>query len=98
MKPAILDLAQEVTGQPDPDSAVEEALYTYVRQKIRRYRQTIARLQKKYGISFEEFRERLGTELPLTWEHERDFLTWEEALTNIRYFEEHLCRLRTHGR
>ena len=93
MKPAILKLAQEVTGQPDPESAVGEALKTCLHQKIRRYRRITGRLEKKYGVSFEEFSRRLGTELPLSWEHERDFLSWEEALTNLRYFEERLRQL-----
>jgi hypothetical protein len=97
MKPAILDLAQELTSQPDPERAVGEALQAYVHQKIRRYRRTAARLQKKYGMSFAEFHRRLGAELPLSWEHERDFLAWEEALTNLRYFEERAHHLQAHA-
>ncbi len=97
MKSAILDLAQELTGQPDPESAVEEALQAYVLQKIRHYRRIAARLQKKYGMSFEEFSHRLGVELPLSWEHEQDFLLWEEALTNLHYFEGRLRQLEAHA-
>lgn len=98
MKSTILDLAQELTGQPDPESAVGEALQTYLQEKIRRCRRVIARMEKKYGVSFEEFSRQLGTELPLSWEHERDFLTWEEALTNLRYFEERAHQLQAHAR
>ena len=97
MKPAILELAQELTGQPNPESAVSEALHAYLQQKIRRCRQTIARLQRKYGMSFEDFARRLGTELTLSWEHERDFLAWEEALTNLRYFQEQAQQLHAHA-
>jgi len=96
MRAALLDLAQEVTGRPDPDSAVEEALCAYLRQKIRYYRAIKARLERKYGHSFEEFRRRLGADLPLSWEHERDFLAWEEACTNLAYFEERLRQLTAH--
>ena len=88
MKPAILELAQELTGQPDPESAMSEVLHAYLQLKIRRCRRLIARLERKYGMGFEEFARRLGVELPLSWEHERDFLAWEEALTNLRYFQE----------
>lgn len=98
MNPAILDLAQEVTGQPNPESAVGEALKTYLQQKIRHYRRVVARLEKKYGMSFEEFSRQLGTKLALCWEHEQDFLRWEEALTNLRYFQEQAQRLQPHGR
>jgi hypothetical protein len=97
MKPALLELAQEVTGQPNPESAVQEALKTYLRQKIQRYRHVVARLERKYGLSFEEFSRQLGTELPLSWRYERDFLTWEEALTNLRYFEERAHHLQAHA-
>lgn len=96
MKSAIFALAQEVTGQPDPETAVGEVLQTYLQQKMRRCRRTIARLEKKYGLTFEGFTQRLGRELPLSWEHEQDFLAWEEALTNLRYFEEHLSQLNAH--
>lgn len=96
MKDSLLDIAQAVTGQPDPSRAIEEALQSYVQQKIRRYRRLVARLHRKYGISFEEFQRRLGTELPLSWEHEQDFLSWEEALTNLAYFEKCLHQLRAH--
>lgn len=94
MKSAILELAQELTGQPDPESA--EALQTYLQEKIRRCRRMVARLEKKYKLSFEEFTRRLGGELPLSWEHERDFL--EEALTNLRCFEERAQQLQAHAR
>jgi hypothetical protein len=97
MKPAILELAQELTGQPDPESAMSEVLHAYLQLKIRRCRRLIARLERKYGMGFEEFERRLGVELPLSWEHERDFLAWEEALTNLRYFQEQAQQLHAHA-
>ena len=90
-------LAQEVTGRADPTEALEETLRSYVEQKLSHYRQEVSRLEHKYALSFEAFTERLGKDLPLTWEHEQDYMAWEEALTNLEYFEKITSQLKVHA-
>jgi hypothetical protein len=90
-------LAQEVTGRADPTEALEETLRTYVEQKLGHYQQEVSRLEHKYALSFEAFTHSLGKDLSLTWEHEQDYMTWEEALTNLEYFEKIASQLRVHA-
>ncbi len=90
-------LAQEVTGRTDPTEALEETLRTYVEQKLSHYQQEVARLEHKYALSFEAFAQRLAKDLPLTWEHEQDYMAWEEALTNLEYFEKITSQLKVHA-
>lgn len=89
-------LAQEVTGRGSPEEALEVTLRSYLEQKIDDYRQDIQDLETKYRMSFEEFKERLGKELDLSWQHERDFMCWEEAITNLNHFHQLLDCLRTY--
>ena len=90
-------LAQEVTGRADPTEALEETLRAYVEQKLIHYQHEISRLEYKYALSFEAFAQRLGKDLPLTWEHEQDYMTWEEAITNLEYFEKIASQLKVHA-
>lgn len=97
MEEEILKLAQEVTGMRDWDRAVVIALESYLEQKIAEYRQVVESLSGKYGTEFNKFKEMLGRELALSWEHERDYMDWEEAVTNIEHFESALERLKAYA-
>lgn len=90
-------LAQEVTGRDDPLEALEETLRSYIEQKLSHYRQEILRLEHKYGLTYEAFVRKLGQELLLTWEHEQDYMAWEEALTNLEYLENISRQLTVHA-
>ena len=90
-------LAQEVTGRADATEALEETLRTYVEQKFSHYQQEVSRLEHKYVLNFEAFAQKLGKDLPLTWEHEQDYMAWEEALTNLEYFEKITSQLKVHA-
>jgi translation initiation factor 2 alpha subunit (eIF-2alpha) len=97
MREQILNLAQEVTGAQNVDKAVTIALESYLEQKIAEYKQVAKGLIEKYGVGFSEFKEMLGTQLALTWEHEKDYMDWEEAVTNLEYFESTLERLKAYA-
>jgi len=94
MQEKILELAKEVTGTQDLDKAVAIVLRSYLEQKIAEYKQVVKNLSKKYGVEFDRFKEMLGDQLALTWEHEKDYMDWEEAITNLAYFESALERLK----
>lgn len=91
------DLARKLTGREDSVEALEETLRGYIEQKIDHYRQQIAQLEGKYGLKFEAFSEKLGNDLPLSWQHEQDFMAWEEALTNLEYLESASQQLKIHA-
>lgn len=95
-------LAQEITGKERPEEALSTALKGYLEQQVERYQEVIRELEQKYGMSFEEFEKKLGQGLTLSWEHERDYLcpsfgymAWEEAVTNLQYFQRVAERLKT---
>jgi hypothetical protein len=90
-------LAQEITGRDDPLEALAETLRNYIEQKLGHYRQEILRLERKYGFTYAAFVEKLGQELPLTWEHEQDYMAWEEALTNLEYMQTLNRKLTVHA-
>lgn len=89
-------LAQEITGKDKPEEAVGAALKCYLEQKIKEYQEVVKRLEQKYGMSFEVFSAKLGQELSLSWEHEQDFMAWEEAITNLRYFQQTMEQLKAY--
>ena len=91
-------LTMEITGRDDLTEALEETLRSYVEQRLSHYRREINQLEDKYGITYEAFREKLNKLFPLTWEHEQDLMTWEEAVTNIEYFEDLLSQPKVHVR
>lgn len=91
----LIKLAQEITGRSDSGEALEVTLRSYLEQKIKDYRQDIQVFSDKYGMDFREFKEKLGKEIELTWEHEQDFMLWEEAVTNERHFRRLLNQLKT---
>ena len=97
MQEQILKLAQEVTGGQDMDKAVTIALESYLEQKIAEYRQVTKSLSEKYGAEFSKFKEMLGTQLALSWKHEKNYMDWEEAVTNLEYFESALERLKAYA-
>jgi hypothetical protein len=90
-------LAQEVTGRDNPQEAIEETLRAYIELKLQDYQREILRLEQKYGVDYGTYVGKLDEELPLTWEHEQDCLAWEEAVTNLAYFEEMNQRLVAHA-
>ena len=55
-------------------------------------------MSEKYGVGFDELKEMLGDRVALTWEHEKDYMDWEEAVTNLEYFELTLERLKAYAR
>jgi hypothetical protein len=90
-------LAQEITGRDDPRVALEEILQSYMAQKLGHYQQEILRLERKYSLTYDAFVRQLGQELPLTWEHEQDYMAWEEALTHLEYLQNLSRKLTVHA-
>ena len=90
-------LAQEVTGRNDPTEALWETLRSYIEHRIQHYRKEINRLESKYGLKYEGFAGKLNNEIDLSWEHEQDYMAWEEALTNLKHFEDITNQMKIHA-
>lgn len=88
MNQELIKLAQDITMQKDPDLALSLTLIGYLEQKIEACEEQIKGFEKKYRMGFKEYEKKLGKELELSYEHEKDYLEWEGAITNLKYFRE----------
>jgi hypothetical protein len=48
-------------------------------------------------MSFDEFDEKLGKKLELSWEHEKDFFSWEGAKTDLKKLEKYKEKIDLYG-
>jgi hypothetical protein len=94
MAQEVVKMAQEITTKEAPEEALSIVLKTYLEQKIAECTERIKHFEKKYGMSFNDFYEKLGEEFSLSWEHEEDYMDWEAATTNREYFKEAFEKLR----
>ena len=90
-------LAKEATGTESLTEAIEVALRGYVEQKLSQYEATITELEARYGVDFNAFEAKVGNELPLSWENEQAYMTWQEAITNLEHFHEIAAKLKVHA-
>jgi len=86
MAEELLKLVEKVTGRPRAEG-LKEVLVSYVDKRICEYKRVIRGFESKYGMSFEEFYEKLGVDFPLDWEHEKDAFDWEAAITELEELE-----------
>ncbi|MEW6557211.1 MAG: hypothetical protein AB1349_07645 [Elusimicrobiota bacterium] len=54
------------------------------KKEIKKWLKVVTSLKKKYNINFIQFEKKLGKDFNLTWEHEKDYIDWDWALTNIK--------------
>ncbi|MFQ6063313.1 MAG: hypothetical protein ACE5J9_09110, partial [Methanosarcinales archaeon] len=47
----------------------------------------ISKFETKYGMSFEEYKERLGLQYTLSYEHEKDYMNWEASVIEYRFLK-----------
>ena len=82
----------KATGARDLDEAFETVLREYLSLKIEKLEQATSRLEEKWGMSFSEFKRRMGeNDLPedaYTQEVESDFWDWEEAETLKAHYQQ----------
>jgi len=93
MAEEMVKMAREITMKEAPEEALSIVLKTYLEQKIAECETRIEHFEKKYGMSFNDFYEKFGEEFSLSWEHEKDYMDWEAATTNLQYFKEVLEKL-----
>ena len=90
-------VAQRMTGEDQPFRATGLALAGYAEQMIASRQRTVQRMADTYGLPFHAFYLRLGEEIPLSWEHEQDYMQWEEAVTNLPELDRITLHLKSHA-
>lgn len=79
----------EITGEPRVELAVVALLEDAVEHRIEKIEAAIKIYEKKYGMSFEEFKKRFEKgEIPDSYSYnkETDFLEWEGLVSRIRRY------------
>lgn len=97
MTKEMLKLAQEITMRKNPEEALSVVLKSYLERRIEECKREIKKFEKKYGMSFEDYKDKLGEEFPLSYEHEKDYMNWEAAITEYRILNEHFKKIESHG-
>jgi hypothetical protein len=85
----MVNITQKVISEENIEKGMAKLLYNETRRKLIEYELLDRNLTKKYGMSFDEFREKKMIEkLGYTWEVEKDYQNWEIARGGIEMMEE----------
>jgi len=80
----MVNLTRKVILKENIERAMAKLLYNEMRRKLIEYELLDRNFTKKYGMSFEKFREKKMIEkLGYTWEVEKDYQSWEIAKDGI---------------
>ena len=81
----MLELAQEITKKKSPEGAMGQVLKGYLERRIKECEEEISEFEIKYGATFEDYKEKLGEEITLSYEHEKDYMNWEASVIEYRF-------------
>ena len=91
----MVNLTRKVISEENIERAMAKLLYNEMRRKLIEYELLDRNFTKKYGMSFEKFREKKVIEkLGYTWEVEKDYQSWEIAKDGIETMEEMIDKVR----
>ena len=91
----MVNLTRKVISEENIEKGMAKLLYNETRRKLIEYELLDRNLAKKYGMSFDEFREKKMIEkLGYTWEVEKDYQNWEIARDGIETMEEIIDKVR----
>jgi hypothetical protein len=91
----MVNLTRKVISEENIERAMAKLLYNEMRRKLIEYELLDRNFTKKYGMSFEKFREKKMIEkLGYTWEVEKDYQNWEIAKDGIETMEEMIDKVR----
>jgi hypothetical protein len=91
----MVNLTRKVISEENIERGMAKLLYNETRRKLIEYELLDRNLAKKYGMSFDEFREKKMIEkLGYTWEVEKDYQNWEIARDGIETMEELIDKVR----
>ncbi|MEA1956796.1 MAG: hypothetical protein U9N01_00340 [Euryarchaeota archaeon] len=94
----VVNITRKVISEEKEESierGMAKLLYNETRRKLIEYELLDRNLTKKYGMSFDEFREKKMIEkLGYSWEVEKDYQNWEIARDGIETMEEMIDKVR----
>ena len=92
MSPKLGEILVRTTHSKDIDDALHKVFSEYLELKVTKLREIISGFQKKWDMTFEEFKRHFkeGTlrENTYSFDTEKDFWQWEEAETLEKHYEE----------
>ena len=92
----VVNITRKVISEENIEKGMAKLLYNETRRKLIEYELLDRNLAKKYGMSFDEFREKKMIEkLGYTWEVEKDYQNWEIARDGIETMNGMIDRVRT---
>lgn len=91
----MVNITRKVISEENIERGMAKLLYNETRRKLIEYELLDRNLTKKYGMGFDEFREKKMIEkLGYMWEVEKDYQSWEIARDGIETMEEMIDRVR----
>jgi hypothetical protein len=94
---SITKILMDITGEPKLEPAIMEILKDAVEHRIEKIEGEIRIYEKKYSMSFEEFREKFEKdeiESSYSYEIEMDYFEWEGLVTRLRKYTDILKQLK----
>lgn len=89
-----LRIAHQLVPADSAEASLKQIMINEIRRRLNRYELMDQRFRRKYGMSFEEFREqRMVEKEGYSFEVESDFCDWEMAVTGISSLKEYLSEL-----
>lgn len=91
----VLDALTALEPEGDPDTKIAKVVEEALVRRLHHYRYVDRRMQQKYAMTLDEFRDRRVVEQRgHSFEVESDFWEWELAVDGIRTMERRLSDLR----
>jgi len=91
ISPKLGELLIKTTGSSDIDNAFEKVFSEYIELKLKDLKKTSESFQNKWGMCFEDFKEKIRTGAltkdSYAFDVEKDFWLWEEAETLKKHYE-----------
>jgi|Deesub1362A_J573_1020465.scaffolds.fasta_scaffold03965_4 predicted DNA-binding protein YlxM (UPF0122 family) len=91
LSPAEARVFIDITGQPDLNSALKALSKEAIENRIKKVNEQIKKFEEKYGMKFEEFKDRWERgEIcnRFSYEVEKDFWEWEALISRKKKLEE----------
>ena len=92
---SLLDVFNAIETEGDINVKVKHVLENELVRRLSRYELTVRNLEKKYGLSFKEFRKKgIVAKKGYSYEVENDLWEWESSLDGIKTVKTEMKRLR----
>lgn len=90
LPPELGALLTRLAETPDLETALRKVLADYIALKQQEHLETIARLETKWGMDFQEFSRRIEEDSlepsAFSYEAESDYWEWEKAVTLVENY------------